>query len=240
MLEKTTTCQQKWFHRLNQSLLSLLLLVFGSTYYRIALININLPDSAFKKYESSPNLTLGLRIDDLVKIIKNSQDNDSVELSFKSDSLNIKTIGTYTCEHQVILNDTSWRLPSIPELTFDSRLVISTPTFERILTDIGTITDNINLETNARNSRVTFSGNSNKGNVMIKLEGKSNNENILELIVKNDSICTYKTEYLLRIVKAISDISNRVTVEFSSAKPIKLEFVILNSVKLQFYLAPRL
>jgi hypothetical protein len=98
----------------------------------------------------------------------------------------------------------------------------------------------VDICTNSQNSEVTLGGKNNKGNVSIKINAKTKVDNVHELIKRKDSSCTYEIDYLSKILKAIGDMSNRVTIEYSSNKPIRLEFIILNSLKMQFYLAPRI
>ena len=62
-----------------------------------------------------------------------------------------------------------------------------------------------------------------------------------EITVKENSKSTYNIDFISKIIRAIGhQSSNLVTIEYSSSKPLRLEFLLLSGmVKLQFYLAPR-
>ncbi len=82
---------------------------------------------------------------------------------------------------------------------------------------------------------------------MVRIDNDHNNRsdglegNVLKQItVKENSRSSYNTDYISKIVKAISSISDdNMTMEFSSKKPLRLEFVMQDSLKTQFFLAPR-
>ena len=72
----------------------------------------------------------------------------------------------------------------------------------------------------------------------------NNNKSKVELLekitVKENSKSTYNIDFISKIIRAIGhQSSNLVTMEYSSNKPLRLEFLLSGVVKLQFYLAPR-
>ena len=64
-------------------------------------------------------------------------------------------------------------------------------------------------------------------------------DELTELEVKAASSGTYSLEYLNPIVKAVGTTVETVTCEFSSAKPLRIEFKVANLGRIHFYLAPR-
>jgi proliferating cell nuclear antigen len=134
----------------------------------------------------------------------------------------------------------------LPQLSFDSKMVISISAFDKILSDIQVISDNITIETVAGTAATKFSGSSDNCNAMVKVDNDNNKSNNLagsllkQLTVKENSKSYYNIEYISKIVKAISSVSDdNMTLEFSSKKPLRLEFVIQGALKTQFFLAPR-
>jgi proliferating cell nuclear antigen len=124
------------------------------------------------------------------------------------------------------------------------KIVIRAAAFDKILNDIQVMSDNISIETIAGKKAVTFSGVSDNGNATVTIDyddDKNNTENpvLQELAVKEDSKCTYNIDYISKIVKALGPVSGAITIEYSSKKPLKLQFVLLNALKVQFFLAPR-
>ncbi len=64
-------------------------------------------------------------------------------------------------------------------------------------------------------------------------------EDIQNLTVKGQSVGTYSLEYLTPIVNAVGTTAGSITCEYSSAKPLRIEFKVANIGRIHFYLAPR-
>jgi len=64
-------------------------------------------------------------------------------------------------------------------------------------------------------------------------------EELPEISVKQDSTATYSLEYLNPIVKAVGNTTGIVICEYSTAKPLRIEFKVANIGRIYFYLAPR-
>ena len=86
-------------------------------------------------------------------------------------------------------------------------------------------------------SSATFSGKGDSGEVDISLE--SSQDEIQELSVQQESTGTYNLEYLNPIIKAVGNSVDIVTCEFSTSKPLRVEFKVSNLGQIHFYLAPR-
>jgi proliferating cell nuclear antigen len=211
----------------------------------IALVDVTWPVSDFEEYKCHSTIRFGFRISEFAKIVKRSNSNDSIEVGIKDNSLCIRSAGSYTRSYKMNLIESSGSNTSpLPQLSFDSKMVISISAFDRILSDIQVISDNITIETFAGSAAAKFSGSSDNGNAMVTVDNNNDDSlagNVLkQLTVKEYSKSSYNIDYISKIVKGISSISdNNMTLEFSSKKPLRLEFVIQGSLKTQFFLAPR-
>ena len=92
------------------------------------------------------------------------------------------------------------------------------------------------LTMHTSDSKADFSGKGDSGEVIIELE---KNSDIEEISSKEDSTGTYSLEYLNPVVKAVGTTAENITCEFSSAKPLRIEFKVANIGRIHFYLAPR-
>ncbi|HEY9491710.1 MAG TPA: hypothetical protein VIP56_06965, partial [Nitrososphaeraceae archaeon] len=90
----------------------------------------------------------------------------------------------------------------------------------------------------------TFSGNNDTSTAIVTIEEeeKNNNENLLqEVAVKENSISSYNMEFISKMVRALSCASSdTIILEYSSKKPLRLEFTAFDALKVQFFLAPRI
>jgi proliferating cell nuclear antigen len=223
----------------------------------IALVDISWPDTAFEKYECTSTVKFGLKISDFAKIMKRTNPNDLVEVNANvkasDSSLNIKTTGGYIRNYKMnLLTFGDEKSSPLPKLTFDSKMIIGTYSLDKIMADIQVIANNMTIETIAGKSTVTFSGNTDNGDAIIMVDSTNNNDNadrkekedplctVQEVIVKENSKSAYNMDYISKIVKALAPSCDTITLEYSSKKPLRLEFVLLNALKVQFFLAPRI
>jgi proliferating cell nuclear antigen len=218
----------------------------------IALIDINWPSSAFEKYHCDSTIKFGVRIDEFAKIIKRANANDSIEIGVVLDnsSLNIKTQsdGGYLRNYKMRLIESTGNTSPLPQIIFDSKIVIGIATLDKILSDVGAISEKITIDSSnsgisTNKKTVIFSGDSDRGEARVTMDAnddKSKVELLEEITVKEGSKSTYNIDFISKIIRAVGhQSSNLVTIEYSSNKPLRLEFLLSGIVKLQFYLAPR-
>lgn len=217
----------------------------------IVLIDINWPSSAFEKYHCDSTIKFGVRIDEFSKIIKRANANDSIEIGVVLDnsSLNIKTQGDgYLRNYKMRLIESTGNTSPLPQMTFDSKIVTGIETLDKILCDVGAISEKITLDSSSsgistNKKTVIFSGDSDRGEARVTIDAdddKSKVELLEEITIKENSKSTYNIDFISKIIRAIGhQSSNLVTIEYSSNKPLRLEFLLSGMVKLQFYLAPR-
>lgn len=200
----------------------------------VALIDISWPNSAFEKYDCDSDIKFGVRIDEFSKLIKRADKKDSIEISISEENMLLVSIGTNK-KYKIRLIESSATDTPLPKIPYDTKVVLSTTTFDKILGDVQVVSDYLTIH--STESKAEFSGKGDSGEVVIELEkGK---EEILEFEVKDDSIGTYSLEYLNPVVKAVGTTANSITCEYSSAKPLRIEFKVANIGRIHFYLAPR-
>ena len=123
----------------------------------------------------------------------------------------------------------------LPKIPYDTKISLTSSSFDKVLGDVQVVSDYLTVD--AKESQAEFSGKGDSGEVNIVLE-KSKDE-LTELDVKADSSGTYSLEYLNPIVKAVGTSVETITCEFSSSKPLRIEFKVANIGRIHFYLAPR-
>ena len=214
----------------------------------IALIDINWPSSAFEQYHCSSTMKFGVRIDEFSKIIKRANSNDSIEIGVVQDnnSLNVKTSSSgYSRNYKMKLIESTGNSSPLPQMTFNSKIVMRIAALDKILNDVGVMSEKITIDTSnnsiSNNKTAIFSGDSDRGEVKVTIDAnddKSNVESIEEITVKEDSKSVYNIDFISKIIRAIGhQLSNLVTIEYSSNKPLRLEFLLTSMVRIQFYLA---
>ena len=200
----------------------------------VALIDINWPNSAFEKFECDGDIKFGVRIDEFSKLIKRADKSSAIEINISEDNMLLVTIGKNK-KYKMRLIESSASDTPLPKIPYDSKISLPSSTFDKILGDVQVVSDYLTVI--ATELQAEFSGKGDSGEVNIVLEKVK--DELTELDVKADSSGTYSLEYLNPIVKAVGTRVETITYEFSSAKPLRIEFKVANLGRIHFYLAPR-
>ena len=114
---------------------------------------------------------------------------------------------------------------------------MSKSVFEKVLGDISVVADQVSIS--ALKESVTFAGKSDVGGANIQLD--KNGADILELEVKQEAKASYNIDYLQSISKAIGSTTEVVVLDFSSKKPLRLEWKLNEQgAIIRYFLAPRI
>ncbi|MEW6044320.1 MAG: proliferating cell nuclear antigen (pcna) [Thermoproteota archaeon] len=199
----------------------------------VALIDISWPNSAFEKYESDGDIKFGVRIDEFSKLIKRADKTESIEISI-TDNMLLISIGKNK-QYKMRLIESSATDTPLPKIPYDAKIELATLLFDKILGDVQVVSDYLTIKTTE--SKAEFSGKGDSGEVLISLQKQQ--DELTEISVKEESTGTYSLEYLNPIVKAVGTASGSIICEYSSAKPLRVEFKVANMGRIHFYLAPR-
>ena len=200
----------------------------------VALIDISWPNTAFEKYECDGDIKFGVRIDEFSKLIKRADKSNAIEINISDDNMLLVTIGKNK-KYKMRLIESSASDTPLPKIPYDTKLSLTSSSFDKVLGDVQVVSDYLTVD--ATELQAEFSGKGDSGEVNIVLE-KSKDE-LTELDVKADSSGTYSLEYLNPIVKAVGSSVETITCEFSTEKPLRIEFKVANIGRIHFYLAPR-
>jgi|TARA_B110000014_G_scaffold160294_1_gene112921 proliferating cell nuclear antigen len=200
----------------------------------VALIDIKWPNTAFEKYDCDADIKFGVRIDEFSKLVKRADKSNAIEINISDDNMLLVTIGKNK-KYKMRLIESSASDTPLPKIPYDSKISLTSSIFDKILGDVQVVSDYLTINSNEVNAE--FSGKGDSGEVNIILE--KNKDELTELDVKADSSGTYSLEYLNPIVKAVGTTVETVTCEFSSSKPLRIEFKVANIGRIHFYLAPR-
>lgn len=200
----------------------------------VALIDISWPNSAFEKYECDDDVKFGVRIDEFSKIIRRADKKDDIRISIEDGKL-LVIIGKGK-KYKMRLIESSATDTPLPKITYDAKIVVSSSTFDKILGDVNVVSEYLTISTT--NSSGEFSGKGESGEVAITVSMQD--DEISEISSEQDSAGTYSLEYLTPLVKAVGGAAGVTTCEFSTAKPLRIEFKVANIGRIHFYLAPRI
>ncbi len=200
----------------------------------VALIDISWPNSAFEMYECDSDIKFGVRIDEFSKIIKRADKKDDIEISISDQNMLLVTVGRNK-KYKMRLIESSATDTPLPKIPYDSKIVLASSKFDKILGDVQVVSDYLTVHT--AESKGNFSGKGDSGEVVIDID--TDDDAIEEIVSQDESTGTYSLEYLNPVVKAVGNSVGNITCEFSSSKPLRIEFKVANMGRIHFYLAPR-
>ena len=200
----------------------------------VALIDISWPNSAFEKYNCDSDIKFGVRVDEFSKVIKRAEKKESIEISISDDNMLQILIGKNKKWSMRLIEGSASDTP-LPKISYDSKIGLSASTFDKILGDIDVVSDYLSKKTATKYAE--FSGKGDSGEAVINFE--KGMEGLEEITVNQECTGTYSLEYLNPIVKAMGSTSDSIICEFSSGKPLRIEFKVSNIGRIHFYLAPR-
>jgi len=200
----------------------------------VALIDISWPNSAFEKYECDSDIKFGVRIDEFSKLIKRADKSNSIEINISDDNMLLVKIGKNK-KYKMRLIESSASDTPLPKIPYDSKISLPSSIFDKILGDVQVVSDYLIITSSG--SQAEFSGKGDSGEVKINLEKAA--DQLTELEVGQGGHGQYSLEYLNPIVKAVGATVETVTCEFSTEKPLRVEFKVSNIGRIHFYLAPR-
>ena len=200
----------------------------------VALIDITWPNSAFEKYECDSEKKFGVKIDELSALVKRAGKKDMIEIATTDDKMLLVTIA-HTKKYKIRLIESTATDTPLPKITYDAKITMSVPAFERILGDIDVVSDYLTISTKGSTAKFSGKGESGEASLEISKEDKD----VSEISSNEESIATYSLEYLNPITKAVGSASSEVLCEYSGTKPLRMEFKVSNIGRIHFYLAPR-
>ena len=200
----------------------------------VALIDISWPNSAFEKYSCDSDIKFGVRIDEFSKLIKRAEKSEGIEINISDDNMLHVSIGKNK-KYKMRLIESSASDTPLPKISYDSKIALSSARLDKILGDIDVVSDYLSIKTTPKNAE--FSGKGDAGEAVINLE--KNKDELEDISVSQESTGTYSLEYLDPIVKAVGGTADSIICEFSSEKPLRIEFKVANIGRIHFYLAPR-
>ncbi|MFW9832051.1 MAG: proliferating cell nuclear antigen (pcna) [Candidatus Thorarchaeota archaeon] len=203
---------------------------------RIAMIDFELPKSAFSEYKCDEEGQLGINLDDMEKIVKRAGAGNSLSISLDREKNQIQMTleGRTRRSFRISLIELGADRPPTLNVEFDVNIKITADTLKEIIQDADIISDFIAID--ATPDALTISARGDTGNLNVSID--KNEEALLEYTVKQPAKSLYALEYLNDMMKAVAA-SDTVQMEFGKGTPIKLLFAVSSGGHITYYLAPR-
>lgn len=205
---------------------------------RVAMVDWEMRGTSFDEYEADEESKVCVNLSELKKILRRAGKDDVIELSLSEEGnqLLVKMMGRYTRSFTLPILEVSEEEVPEPKLTFNAKVAMTASDFYETLRDVELVSDNVRIEVDGESLIMNA-----KGDVSgAKIEVKKGSDALISMEAKEPSRATFSLSYLTDIVKAASDTSDIVTLEFSTDMPLRLDFRQRYDGKLAYLLAPRI
>lgn len=210
----------------------------------VSLISVLLRADAFKKYRCDKNISLGLQMTSLSKILKCSGNDDSLSLSAEDagDTLNMtfeSKKGERISDFQLKLMDIDNEHLGIPETEYLATVKLPAAEFQRICRDLHTMGDTCAISVNKEGVRFSVTGDLGTGNITLKQNTETEKEDDRVVITMDEPVeLIFALRYLNMFTKA-TPLSESVTLSLSPGVPVVVEYGIGDNGYIRYYLAPK-
>ena len=212
----------------------------------VALVSLKLKQDGFAIYRTERQITLGLSITNLSKIMKLVNNNDSITLSCQGpEPTHLKII----CEspNQDRRTEFSLNLISldsenlgIPETSYQSEITMHSAEFSKLCRELYSLSETVTFEITQSYVKFAIDGEVGTGNILIKTGGEDTAINGPLTDANRDAVSlSFALRYLNLFNKAYT-LSQQVKISMSADTPLVVEYEVENMGELKFYLAPKI
>lgn len=200
----------------------------------VCMLDIALPNNNFEVYEIDANMKIGLRIKEVLKILKEFNKNDFITMSVNSD--NNLILENKGISYKIKLIESSEIDQPLPRIPYNSYVTLYGNDLKTYLKKINALSDYLTISVD--NNICTIETKSDNGECEIKLY--KGQEELIEIGSNGDfNRSTFSIDYLMPYLKAMSN-NYAHTLSFSGNKPLRVSSKIFNLGRVDFYLAPRI
>ena len=205
---------------------------------RVAMVDFEWSKTVFDEFSCSEPTKICVNIGEFMKLVKRARSSERLELSMDEASgrLVLRMMDGYRRSfHLPILETMEEELPGELKIPFTVRAVLTTKELRQAIEDAKLVSDYISFIADENGLTLKAAGDVTSATI----EFPKGSEVLSEFEVQEESKASFGLSYLADIVKVASAVSDIVSIEYATNKPIKLDFKLPYEGKLVFYLAPR-
>ena len=205
------------------------------------MVDFKLLASAFAEYDVDGDENIAINLMNLKQVLRRAGSSDTLVLETKDSKLEIVIKGTSTRTFHLPLIDFEQDKKSVPEISYAATITTTSGQLSDAIDDADIVAESVALLAEEKTFTVRAEGDLSKVNIEIPQDDDT--KIVLEDEVGGDKVETpvkarYSIEYLKKMVSA-GKLADKVTLNFRTDHPLKMEYRVLNKLQLVFILAPR-
>jgi len=211
----------------------------------VSLVSLTLKSDGFDKYRCDRNITMGMNLSSMVKILKCANNDDTVTIKAQDDADMVTFM--FESKKQDKISDYEMKLMNldqehlgIPETDFSCVIRMPSIEFARICRDLAQFGESIVIC--CTKEGVKFSSTGDIGSANVKLAQTSNFEKEEESVtieMQEPVSLTFACQYLNSFTKA-TPLSPQVQLSMSADVPLVVEYTVPELGYIRYYLAPKI
>ncbi|XP_041363173.1 proliferating cell nuclear antigen-like [Gigantopelta aegis] len=211
----------------------------------VSLVSLNLRSDGFDTYRCDRNLSMGINLVSMSKILKCAGNDDVITI--KADDTADTVTFVFEAPNQEKVSDYAMKLVDldtehlgIPDTEYSCVVKMPSGEFQRICRDLSQIGDSVVIACTKEGVKFSASGDLGTGNIKLAQKADADKEDEAVTIDMNQAVClTFALRYLNFFTKA-TPLSGQVTLSMSQDVPLVVEYKIGELGFLRYYLAPKL
>lgn len=210
---------------------------------RVLLVSLLIGEDTFNSYRCDKNITLGVDLSSLAKVLRCGNNTDSLTLIAEDspDSLLVLFEDTQKdriSEYSLKLMEIDSEFLNIDEMDFDSVVTLPSAEFQKNARDLAQLSDSLTILVTKDAIKLVSKGDISSGSIIIKpFTDLDNPESSVKFELNKPVDLTFGLKYILDIIKG-SSLATQITIKLADKNPALFEFK-LPSGYLRFYLAPK-
>lgn len=208
----------------------------------ICMVCLNMKSEGFDKYRCDKNVSMGINLLNLSKIIKCANNNDVISIKYKDDadvvSFVFDSLSGDVSNYEINLIDIDSEHVEMPDVKYPCTVKMPALKFQKICRDLSIIGDTVTITCTKEGIKFSTGGDLVTGN--IELSHNADKENDSVIVDTGRTVClTFSLQYLNFFSKA-TPISDRVVLSFSEDLLLIVKYKIPYFGHLCYYLASKL
>jgi len=208
----------------------------------VSLVALLLRKDGFEDYRCDRNITLGINLDAMTKVLKCAGNDDSVTMKAQDDGDSV----TFIFESKNKISDFELKILDIdadqlgiPEVEYKSVMKMPAVEFQKIVSNLSTWGEAVIISSSKNGVKFSVSGEMGSGNINLKSNSDVDSESGVVLQVTDNVTLTFALKKLTSFTKA-TPLSTSVSLSMSDDVPLAVEYTVEDLGYIRYYLAPKI
>ena len=201
----------------------------------VAMVIFKLLSSCFVEYDVKKDIDLAINLANLKQVLRRAKPNDVLTLELDQDNkLKVVLKGNTTRTFSLAIIEFEEKEQKIPDLKFGVKIDTTSTILNDAIEDVDIVAESVTFNVEGTKLNIEATGDLSKA----KIDIPSGEETKITAESKEKIKAKYSIEYLKKMING-SKLADKVTLQFNTDYPLKLEYTEVDKVMLSFILAPR-